>query len=167
MSRRTAYARGLVSVAFVVLAGCGKKLEAGAKEVFVKKAVCPPDRVSVTARPDVAPHTIYAAPVRTPPADIAADPGRLALWKSQQAGTVDVDAIAKSYKVTGCGQTTLYACAHPRVGVGDGPFSVEVFNSRGSQDIHYNTTYWASDKDSYERTNDVLESSVVCVPASP
>lgn len=152
----------------VGLVGCSKKLEPGARDVFVKKAVCPADRVSVAARPDVAPHTIYVAPTRTPPADIAADPGRLALWKSQQPPTVDVDAIAKSYQVTGCGQTVLYACAHPRIDDGDGPFSVRVNVRRnGSYDVRYNTTYWASSKDDEETVGNVLESSVVCVPAKP
>ena len=150
-----------------LLAGCGKKLETGARDVFVKKVVCPADRVSVSPQPDVAPHTVYAAPARTPSAEIAADPGRLALWKSQQPATVDVDAIAKSYKVTGCGQTALYACAHPRIDGGDGPFSVSVSDGHGHHQESFNTTYYVSDPSNYEQAGGVLLSAIVCVPARP
>ena len=147
--------------------GCGEKLRDGASAVFVKTVVCPASRVSVTARPDVAPHTIYSPPRRTPPADIAADPGRLELWKSQQPTTPDVDAIAKSYTVTGCGQTALYACGHPRMDGGDGPFSVTVTKGPGNGTVvQYNTKYFASIKDGYTTVGNTLESAVVCVPAS-
>lgn len=160
--------RRFAVLALVAVASCGQKLDTGALNVFVKKTVCPADRVSVTARSDIAPHTIYTAPARTPPANITADPERLALWNSQQPATVDVDAIAKSYTVTGCGQTVLYACAHPRTDGGDGPFSVEIIEGRrAGYDIRYHTTYFASDNDNYTRAGDVLESSVVCVPANP
>ena len=101
-------------VASLGLVGCGMPLETGAAQYFVRSQTCPRDRVAVVERPDLPPHVVLRGADAPPPADIAADPGRLALWNKQQADrNADIDDVAKTYRVTGCQQATTYICWHP------------------------------------------------------
>ena len=95
-------------------------LEDGAKEEFSKQHTCPPPRVQSRERTDVdiydLEHPGRASP--TPPAEVAADPERLAMWQQARAAKEERDrAIDKSYyhlfEVRGCSHTVLYKCKKP------------------------------------------------------
>lgn len=78
---------------------------------FANAFMCPRDRVVVTARPDIPPHAVMGS--ATPPAEIAADPQRLAMWRQQQ---VQKDAGRGVYDVQGCGHEARYVCGMFDVG---------------------------------------------------
>ncbi|HEY1557936.1 MAG TPA: hypothetical protein VGF94_24070 [Kofleriaceae bacterium] len=59
---------------------------------FVRDATCPADRV-----------TVAQASAPAPPPDVAADPGRLAVWNDQPRQHHE-------YVARGCGQELRYAC---------------------------------------------------------
>jgi hypothetical protein len=86
--------KSLTLVLFTSLAGCGGffTTAAAARAQFVEDVTCPANRV-----------TVVHAPASTPPPDIAADPGRLALWSSQAKQS-------PTYVTTGCGQERRYFC---------------------------------------------------------
>ena len=68
-------------------------------------------------RPDIAPHTLQQANGgggEAPPADVAADPERLEMWRTlaTQRATA-VDSRQQTYELQGCGRTTLFLCSHP------------------------------------------------------
>ncbi len=96
-----------------VLAGCAT-LSGGARDTFARHLTCPPERVRVTARSDVAPHTFLGSASRTsPPPEVAADASRLSYFKQQQAqGTAELDASCDVFAVSGCGKQTLLCCSH-------------------------------------------------------
>ncbi len=60
---------------------------------FVRDATCPSSRVAVAH-----------APANPPPPEVAADPGRLALWNDEAKKSPD-------YVASGCGQERRYACS--------------------------------------------------------
>ena len=64
------------------------------RDAFVHDATCPADRV-----------TIANAPPEPPPADIANDPGRVAIWNDEAAKKAATKFIAR-----GCGQEIHYTC---------------------------------------------------------
>ena len=73
--------------------------EVAAQEVradFSKANSCPAERITATAT---------SAAAVTPPPEVAADPGRLAVWQQNQ--TADPK---KRFDVTGCGQHVRFAC---------------------------------------------------------
>jgi hypothetical protein len=104
----------------------------GALSIFSKVHICPSDRVKVTPRLDVPPHTVLgplAAP--PPPEEIALDPARVRMWQntraqeySQQSSALDL--LGKTYQVDGCGKQVLYVCRHPSQGeyTTDNPYIV-------------------------------------------
>jgi hypothetical protein len=59
---------------------------------------CPEDRISVETNP------VPAAP--QPPADVAADPARLAIWQRQHAAPPSV----RTFSASGCGQKAQVSC---------------------------------------------------------
>ncbi len=68
--------------------------------------------------------TVAHAPTPPPPEDIAADPGRLAVWNADAAKSTH-------YVARGCGQEQLYVCQNDG---GSWPYSyscVRVFNLGG------------------------------------
>jgi hypothetical protein len=102
----------------VVLAGCAS-LEEGARDHFVRALACPAERVTVKARPDLRYGDLIGAPTASaPPAEVAADPERLALWKEQRAraqadGRANANARYDVFEVSGCGHTAQLGCRHP------------------------------------------------------
>ncbi len=91
-------------------------LSTGARDTFAKRFSCPPDRVRVTARPDVPPHEALGIETRRtpPPANVAADPERLRYFREQRAAENSRSgASCEVYEATGCGQARLLCCAHP------------------------------------------------------
>lgn len=96
-----------------MLTSC-KSLSSGASETFSKLTTCPPERVTVVARPD------YRRPVPpdSPPPDVAADPGRLAFWHQQREQKLreagDNPCFGDTpFEATGCGQRLILCCGHP------------------------------------------------------
>ncbi len=97
-----------LAIAVVTIAGCRSK-EQGAREHFSKDVTCPEDRVEVKARTDLHPSDWLEK--RTPPADIASDPGRLSMWQAQQADLRSrADTQDDIFEASGCGTQKLYAC---------------------------------------------------------
>jgi hypothetical protein len=123
-----------------VLASCAAPWSDAApiKNDYVERRICPPERVVVEPRPELAlaftvDHgrrafewwSTYYGSAHDPPSDVAADPERLAIWRARQ----DADAeaarsrqaldderrarllrAASVYEVRGCGPATYYAC---------------------------------------------------------
>lgn len=75
---------------------------------FSEQFSCPLDKITLTKRPDVD-ATEFEGPAREPPAEIAADPARLAVWKSKQPKGWSVDF----FELTGCGHHVLWGCRLP------------------------------------------------------
>jgi len=87
---------------------------AGAQMLFAQNETCPADRITVTARPDVPPHTILAHGGGDPPPEIASDPERMALWAHQHGDDLGaIDSAWRTFAVSGCNTQSLYVCQHP------------------------------------------------------
>ena len=69
-------------------------MESNARSEFARQDSCPEDRVTVTH-----------APPRPAPPDVAADPGRLAVWNDNEA-----KRSQPYYVASGCGQQRRYLC---------------------------------------------------------
>jgi hypothetical protein len=96
------------------LTGC-QTLSDGAKEKFSKDYSCPIDRLESRDRPDLHRSSFHtaAAPTATPPADIAADPARLAVWnQNHKQDPTSFDDLDDIEEVRGCGNAAFYACHH-------------------------------------------------------
>jgi hypothetical protein len=77
------------------------------REEFSQHFSCPLDSITSKERPDVnATEFEHAA---TPPPDVASDPARLAVWKSNQSQPWSVEF----YELTGCGHHVLWGCRLP------------------------------------------------------
>jgi len=88
----------------------------GAQMIFTQAETCPGDRITVTPRPDVPPHTILAHHGGEPPADVAADPERMQLWAAQHGENLaEIDSTWKTFELRGCDRQALYVCQHPSV----------------------------------------------------
>jgi hypothetical protein len=105
----------LLGIGALATLGACKRLETGAREHFERTDSCPKERIAVRERADLAASSLLLAPVRVePPDDVAADPGRLAIWKREQAaGRTFYDARFTVFEARGCGRTALLACTHP------------------------------------------------------
>ncbi|HEY1817142.1 MAG TPA: hypothetical protein VGG74_32570 [Kofleriaceae bacterium] len=144
-----------MAVACVVTAGCfgggmftAMDLRAGAQQIYSQDNTCPIDRTVVRARPDIAPHTLVAQTAQ-PPSDVAADPGRLQMWQTQQAQQQGaLDSAYQSFEATGCGNDTMYVCTHPS--------RADVATQNGR--IVSNPSYTM-------RSGDTVMSAVACVAA--
>jgi len=104
-------------ILFVLLTGCAAQtLQAASRETFAQETTCPPERVSVVARPDIA-----KPPAPEPPNDVAADPGRLAYWRKQHAAELSEAANAEVFELAGCGQKRITSCTWSTTWVGENP----------------------------------------------
>ena len=100
---------GLWLVVAALLMGC-KNLNEAAREEFSRTHTCPPERVEARERRDLSPASFVRK--RTPPAEIAADPGRLEMWEEEQekeraAANAFGDEV---FELRGCGHQTLMTC---------------------------------------------------------
>lgn len=77
------------------------------REEFSQKYSCPSDSIARKDRPDV--HAEQFETPATPPADIAADPARLAVWRANQPKPWGVEF----FELTGCGHHVLWGCRLP------------------------------------------------------
>ncbi|HEY6462597.1 MAG TPA: hypothetical protein VIY73_20655 [Polyangiaceae bacterium] len=97
----------------LALGACKSGAMDGAKETFAAKYTCPEGRIEARVREDVTETQLANRKKQTPPAEVAADPGRLALWQKQEAekekranaGQVIVEA-------RGCGHEVIYSCGY-------------------------------------------------------
>jgi hypothetical protein len=104
--------------------GC-KSQRAGARDTFVERYSCPPDRVVVKERSDLSAaelnlrvFSVDARQVESePPKEVRDDPERLALWRA--ARDQREHALRRSYdnwtvfQVSGCDHEELLLCHHP------------------------------------------------------
>src|SRR5579859_537524 len=75
-----------------------------ARRDFASSWTCPADRVEVA--------TMRGRPFSPPPppAEVAADPGRLAAWRAKLDDAARAQQNRTYYVATGCGRTTTYYC---------------------------------------------------------
>jgi hypothetical protein len=79
----------------------------GTRDEFSEKFSCPNDAITSKARKDVQ-ASEFEKP-NTPPAEIAADPARLAVWQANQPQPWTVEF----FELTGCGHHVLWGCRLP------------------------------------------------------
>jgi hypothetical protein len=96
-------------VAAMTFLGC-ESLEDNARNDFAKEYSCPPTRVEIRTRNDPDQETLLSGKAPDPPKEIAHDPGRLAIWKKEQAERRSYN-YGTIYEVRGCGHGKLYACS--------------------------------------------------------
>ncbi len=104
-------------------------LKSGAKTFFASKFSCPEDRVVVTLRDDVRyGELVFARRVKTaeePPAEVAADPGRMDKWNSDlsaaRESTMREYEGHRVFDLHGCNHAAAFACWHPVVEDAEGP----------------------------------------------
>lgn len=104
-------------LASLLLPGCTSRVDA-ARALFVQAKTCPADRVQVSELEGSTLHELrqrqQAKNAQEPPADIRADPARLALWQQQQAESERtmqwVDGRYRLYHASGCDLQEDYAC---------------------------------------------------------
>jgi hypothetical protein len=82
-------------------------LPGGTRETFSQQYSCPLDSITSKARPDVQATQFETA--ATPPPEVAGDPARLAVWKSNQPQPWSVEF----FELTGCGHHVLWGCRLP------------------------------------------------------
>ena len=105
----------IVALIGIFIAVAYKRLDTGALEAFSTRFSCPKDRVVVRARDDVD-AGLAVHPKRSPPAEIQADPARLAQFNADEdarrAKWRSSDNEAKVFEASGCGHDLLLVCFH-------------------------------------------------------
>jgi hypothetical protein len=119
--------RALLGVLASLFAGCNVAwqydMSAYFTRVFAERYICPEDRVSKRDRLDL-PYRRFVCPgaagceeaKESPPAELAGDPERIALWRRltrEKAGpkpSLD-DRVTTTVEITGCGHHHFYACS--------------------------------------------------------
>jgi hypothetical protein len=87
-----------------------------ARAGFRSAFYCPDDRLQARRREDLRPSDAKRA--ERPPAELANDPERLGMWRSEQRENREFeDSYDEIYEVNGCGHDELYACHRTRGGV--------------------------------------------------
>lgn len=100
------------------MAGCGSREEA-AFRTFSESYSCPRDQITVKPIDSVTMRELWlrANPLPPPPADVQADPARLAVWsKAQDKDREGPLRGVQSYELfhaTGCDHAVDYACHCP------------------------------------------------------
>jgi hypothetical protein len=135
-------ARPLLGALAALLAGCaaesslcGPRVSPGACPLalvtrpFSEKLFCPPGRITARPRPDLAVHRFACAGFdagavwrstgdmhekcdELPPAEVAADAERLALWRRLRAAEWEAydRSFTDTFEISGCGERRFYAC---------------------------------------------------------
>ncbi len=132
MERRVRLCLAVLLAAAV--AGCGSQKEA-AFRTFSEAYSCPRERMTVAPVKDVTMRDLWlrANPLPEPPADVRADPARLAVWRRAQdkerEGPLRGVESYELFRVSGCGQAVDYACYCPpqRTGATQGSGSRQDF----------------------------------------
>jgi len=86
-----------------------QSLSDGAKGDFSRTFTCPMDRIEVRARPELHPGDWLK--LKTPPSEVASDPGRLRMWQDEQDRLrTSADKYHSIFEARGCGHQALYEC---------------------------------------------------------
>ena len=104
----------IAATAFLV-SGCNAKTFA--RDQFGSRYTCPDERITTTLRKDLSAVDLAFRP-EPPPRDVAADPGRLELWKEKQARGAEEWDGKSVVQVRGCGHEVFFICGQLRVSVG-------------------------------------------------
>jgi len=101
-------------LAIAVLAAAGglgcQRLDDGAKDKFVDDFSCPKDRIEIRKRLDVDAYNLIIGQ-HAPPADVAADVARLAIWQQREEDSHSSwNAAETVFELRGCAQQALYTC---------------------------------------------------------
>lgn len=103
-------ARAVVLVSAALTTACSS-YETIARESFADTRSCPIAGVKAVEHPEISGHDLIFGTSK-PPADIAADPARLAIWKDKDAKSKKLwDETTKVFLVTGCNESTYYTCS--------------------------------------------------------
>lgn len=106
---------GLVSLLAACTQGC-KSNEQAARETFSKDSSCPSERVTAVARPELSAYDLTFGK-SAPPANIASDPARVAMWQADQDKTrKGWDDRMRVVEVGGCDEKKYYQCASGKHG---------------------------------------------------
>lgn len=120
--------------ASLLLAACGSPKEAAYRS-FSEAYSCPENRITIEAIKDVTMTELWlrAHPEPDPPAEIRADPARLAVWKkARQKNLEGLMRGLRQYELfhaSGCGHEVDYACFCP-------PQTKGASNGRGTPQDH-------------------------------
>jgi hypothetical protein len=108
-----------VSIVFVAMGQLAcQSLSEGAKRDFSTSFTCPIERVEVRARPELHPSNWFK--LKTPPSEVASDPGRLSMWQDEQDRLrTSGDQYHSIYEARGCGHHALYECGRATRGSSD------------------------------------------------
>jgi hypothetical protein len=90
--------------------GC-QSLDDGAKDNFSNQFSCPKAGVELRPRPEIDAYELIFGKPSKPPADVARDPARMAMWqKKQDDSHATWNATETVFELRGCGHQTLYTC---------------------------------------------------------
>ena len=103
-------------IAAVCLVACNSD-ETMPRESFGRQFTCPSERITVTPRKNLAAVDLTFRP-GTPDKDIAADPGRLALWQKEEARRAAEYEGKSVIQARGCEHEVFYVCGQLKVSVG-------------------------------------------------
>lgn len=110
--------RRVATLGLSLLLGC-TSVEDGAKENYAQAYSCPMERVEIRKRPDIRPSQVSIGGPPKPPADVAADPGRLAVWqRDENERAAKLDDYETVYELRGCDHQVLWVCARATSHVG-------------------------------------------------
>jgi hypothetical protein len=102
--------------------------DTGPRQSFATMTTCPASESTVVPRPD---YRMPLPPAMSPPADVAADPSRLADWQRRDAaarrlneGTACGAALPgfEAFEITGCGKDVLLCCGRAPPPGGPAPY---------------------------------------------
>ncbi len=98
-------------IAAGALTGC-QSYETVARESFANDRSCPLAGVTAVEHPEVSAHDLIFGPISAPPADIANDPARVAIWRAKQEDLKKTwDGSTKVFEVAGCKEKSYYTCS--------------------------------------------------------
>jgi hypothetical protein len=93
-------------------AGC-RNFEGTAVEAFSKERSCLQDGVTAHVRDDVGAYQLQFPTPVLPPADIANDPSRRAVWEAdQEKMRSGFNSRQRVYEVNGCNENWLVSCGY-------------------------------------------------------
>ncbi|UNK79554.1 hypothetical protein MNQ96_00180 [Sphingopyxis granuli] len=103
-----------VLLAAMLVAGCASR-ERAARDTFAERFTCPIERVTATKVDGVRRSEVLerATPIPDPPAEIRADPARLAQWTDSLRVSPGFDGYYEGYRAAGCGHRAEYLCTCP------------------------------------------------------
>jgi hypothetical protein len=115
--------RRALLIVLATATACGHRREyaSEAREVFSREFTCPKDRVTVTARRDLDSYALEFGPPQQPPAEVAADPGRLAEWQRRERGKRSGYDRFYPFEVSGCDHRGIYVCTDATDGMTGSP----------------------------------------------